>query len=377
VKRTVVQPPAAARVDTVTVELGDRSYPIVIGTGVLEEVGPRLGALLPGRAAAIISNPTVKKLYLNRVVGSLEAAGFHAASVEIPDGETHKNLAWLTFIYDRLVDARLDRTSTVLALGGGVIGDLAGFAAGTFLRGVPFVQLPTTLLAQVDSSVGGKTGVNHPAGKNLIGVFYQPQLVLIDVDTLRTLPRRELVAGLVEVIKYAVILDADLFELVEENLERVLSLDTELLRHIVHRCCTLKAMVVQRDERESDYRAILNFGHTVGHALESLTEYTRYLHGEAVAIGMAFAARISRSQGYCKGETVERVVALLKRAGLPVEVPHELAPASLGLGVEADKKIAGGKVKFVCLEDLGRTRFVHFTGQEVAEFVARMRQGTS
>ena len=365
-KRDAVSP-----VDTVTVELGDRSYPIVIGTGVLEQVGPRLGALAPGRSAAIISNPTVGKLYLNRVVGSLEAAGFHTASVEIPDGETHKNLAWLTFVYDRLLDARMDRTSTVLALGGGVIGDLAGFAAGTFLRGVPFVQLPTTLLAQVDSSVGGKTGVNHPAGKNLIGVFYQPQLVLIDVETLKTLPRRELVAGLVEVIKYAVILDAELFVLIEENLERILALDTELLRHIVHRCCTLKAMVVQRDERESDYRSILNFGHTVGHAIESLTEYTRYLHGEAVAIGMVSAARISRSRGYCTDETVQRIVALLKRAELPVEVPQELSRASLGLAVEGDKKVAGGKVKFVCLEDLGRTRFVHLTGQEVADLVAR------
>jgi len=377
VKRHALQNTPASPVDTVTVELGDRSYPIVIGTGVLEEVGPRLGALVPGRSAAIISNPTVEKLYLNRVVGSLAAAGFHTTSVAIPDGETHKNLAWLTFIYDRLLDARMDRTSTLLALGGGVIGDLAGFAAGTFLRGVPFVQLPTTLLAQVDSSVGGKTGVNHPAGKNLIGVFYQPQLVLIDVETLRTLPRRELVAGLAEVIKYAVILDAELFVLVEENLGRILALDTELLRHIILRCCALKAMVVQRDERESDYRSILNFGHTLGHAIESLTEYTRYLHGEAVAIGMAFAARMSRSQGYCKDETVHRIVGLLKRAGLPVEVPQELAGASLGLAIEGDKKVARGKVKFVCLEDLGRTRFVHFTGQEVAEFVARVRQGTS
>jgi 3-dehydroquinate synthase len=377
VRRNAAQNTPASPVDTVTVALGDRAYPIVIGTGVLDEVGPRLGALLPGRLATVISNPTVKQLYMDRVVGSLEAAGFRTASVQIPDGEAHKNLAWLTFIYDRLLDARMDRTSTVLALGGGVIGDLAGFAAGTFLRGIPLVQLPTTLLAQVDSSVGGKTGVNHPAGKNLIGVFYQPQLVLIDVETLRTLPRRELVAGLVEVIKYAVILDAELFVLVEENLERILALDTELLRHIVRRCCTLKATVVQRDERESDYRSILNFGHTLGHAIESLTEYRRYLHGEAVAIGMAFAARISRAQGYCTDETVHRIVALLKRAGLPVEVPQELGGPSLGLAIEGDKKAAGGKVKFVCLEDLGRTRFVQLTGQEIAEFVPKSGNATS
>ena len=188
---------------------------------------------------------------------------------------------------------------------------------------------------------------------------------------MRTLPRREFVAGLVEVIKYGAILDAELFALIEENLERVLALDAELLRHIVHRCCTLKAMVVQRDERESDYRSILNFGHTLGHAIESLTEYTRYLHGEAVAIGMASAARISRSRGYCTDETVHRIVALLKRADLPVEVPQELAGASLGLAVEGDKKVTGGKVKFVCLEDLGRTRFVHLTGQEIADLVTR------
>ena len=368
--RYAAQSASTPQVDTVTVELGDRSYPIVIGTRILDEVGPRLGALLSSRQVAVITNPTVGKLHLNRVVTSLQGAEFRSASIEIPDGEEHKNLAWLAFIYDRLLDARMDRTSAVLALGGGVIGDLAGFAAATFLRGVPLVQLPTTLLAQVDSSVGGKTGVNHPAGKNLIGTFYQPRLVLIDIDTLRTLPRRELVAGLVEVIKYGAILDADLFGLIEQNLDRILALDAELLRHIVRRCCELKAMVVQRDEREADYRSILNFGHTLGHAIESLTEYKQYLHGEAVAIGMAFAAKISRSRGYCTDETVHRIVELLKRAGLPVEVPMELAAANMGLAVESDKKVAGGKVKFVCLEDVGRTRFAYLTAQEIAEFAA-------
>lgn len=370
-KRNAAQSAVPSSMDTVTVELGDRSYPIVIGPHLLDEVGARLGAAIPGRQAAVISNPTVGKLYLDRVIASLRAAGFRAASVEVPDGEEHKNFKWLTFIYDRLLDARMDRTSAVVALGGGVIGDLAGFAAATFLRGVPFVQLPTTLLAQVDSSVGGKTAVNHPAGKNLIGTFYQPRLVLIDVDTLGTLPRRELLAGLVEVIKYGVILDAQLFSLIEENLQRILALDTELLRHIVRQCCALKAMVVQRDERESDYRSILNFGHTVGHAIESLTRYKRYLHGEAVAIGMAFAARLSRSRGYCTDETVHRIVELLNRAGLPVEIPKDLTGASLGFAVTGDKKVASGRVKFVCVEELGRTRFVQLTGQEVAEFATR------
>jgi shikimate kinase / 3-dehydroquinate synthase len=359
------------QLDTVSVELGDRSYPIVIGTDVLGEIGPRLGALLTSRQAAIVTNPTVGKLYLSRVLTSLQAAGFRTTTIEIPDGEEHKNLAWLAFVYDRLLDARMDRTSPLLALGGGVIGDLTGFAAATFLRGVPFVQLPTTLLAQVDSSVGGKTGVNHPAGKNLIGTFYQPGLVLVDVDTLRTLPRREFVAGLVEVIKYGAVLDAELFARIEQNLDRILAFDADLLQGIVRRCCELKASVVQQDERESDYRSILNFGHTIGHAIESLTEYKQYLHGEAVAMGMAFAAQISRSRGYCKEETVQRIVELLKRAGLSVEVPKELAAANLGLAVESDKKVADGKVKFVCLTDLGQTRFTYMTGQEIAEFAAR------
>lgn len=357
------------RTETVTVELGERSYPIIIGAR-LEGIGPRLAALVSDRRAAVITNPTVGKLYLDRVMTSLRDAGFRVTTVEIPDGEEHKNLAWLAAIYDRLLDAKMERSSPVLALGGGVIGDLGGFAAATFLRGLPFIQLPTTLLAQVDSSVGGKTGINHPAGKNLIGAFYQPRLVLIDVETLKTLPRRELLAGLVEVIKYGAILDAELFALIEQKLDRILALDGELLREIVRRCCALKAVVVHRDERESDYRAILNFGHTLGHAIESLTEYTRYLHGEAVAIGMAFAAKLSCSRGYCKPETMRRIVDLLTRAGLPVEVPRELVGAHLALAVERDKKVSGGKVKFICLEDLGRTRFEYLTGNEIAELAA-------
>jgi 3-dehydroquinate synthase len=372
-----VSPPAVKmvppphQVETVTVELGERSYPIVIGTGILPELGTRLTPLLSGRSTAVITNPTVSKLYLKGVLASLTSAGFRTTSVEIPDGEEHKNLASLTFIYDRLVEASMDRDCPLIALGGGVIGDLTGFAAATFLRGVPFVQVPTTLLAHVDSSVGGKTGINHPAGKNLIGAFYQPRLVLIDVDTLKTLPPREFLAGLVEVIKYGAILDADLFALVEREIERILSRDADLLRQVVQRCCALKAMVVHRDEREADYRSILNFGHTLGHALESLTEYKRYLHGEAVAIGMAFAAKFSHVRGYCKQETMERLVRLLKRVGMPVDVPPELVGSRLAAAVQSDKKTAGGRVKFVCLEHLGRTRFEYVTGDDIAELVGR------
>jgi 3-dehydroquinate synthase len=367
--RAVTKNPAQP-FETVTVELGDRSYPIQIGSGLLADIGTRLATLRYG-SAAVITNPTVSKLYLDTVLNALHQAAIRTTVIEIPDGEEHKNLAWLAFIYDRLVEARLDRTSPLLALGGGVIGDVTGFAAATFLRGVPFVQLPTTLLAQVDSSVGGKTGINHISGKNLIGAFHQPQLVVIDVATLQTLPRRELLAGLVEVIKYGVILDPELFALIEKKLDRILAVDLDVLRPIVQRSCTLKAQVVQQDERESDYRSILNFGHTLGHAIEGLTEYRRYLHGEAVAIGMAFAARLSAVRGYSNQVTMQRIIKLLKRAGLPVEVPSELVGPQLALAIESDKKAAGGKVKFVCLEDLGRTRFDYLTANEIVEVATR------
>ena len=371
VGRKLTEPLHKPSVDTVTVELGDRSYPIAIGVGLLDEVGQRLGPLRGSGRATVVTNATVAQLYLDRVTTSLRAVGVTPTVIEIPDGEAHKNLQSLAFIYDRLVDARMERDSPLLALGGGVIGDLTGFAAATFLRGVPFIQLPTTLLAQVDSSVGGKTGINHPAGKNLIGAFYQPRLVLIDIGTLHSLPRREFLAGLVEVIKYGVILDPDLFALIEDKLGRILDLDEGLVRHIVRQSCALKAMVVQRDERENDYRSILNFGHTVGHAIESLTEYKRYLHGEAVAVGMAIAAKLSAARGCCSTETMERIVALLRRAGLPVEVPPELLGSPLALTIEGDKKVASGKVKFVCIEQLGRTRFEYLTGTEIEEVAAR------
>ncbi len=359
-------PAAVSPPITLTVDLGARSYPIVIGSGLLSETGNRVASTIGRGAAAVVTNATVAKLYGEAVTASLWHAGHDVVVIEVPDGEEFKNLTSLALIYDRLLDARLDRNGAIIALGGGVIGDLSGFAAATFLRGVPFVQIPTTLLAQVDSSVGGKTGINHPRGKNLIGAFYQPRLVLIDLTTLKTLPRRELLAGLVEVIKYGAILDADLFQLIEKDLDRILGLDEELLRVIVQRCCAIKATVVQRDERESDFRSILNFGHTVGHAIEALTGYRRYLHGEAVAIGMAFAARLSRIRGYCDEESMRRVVELLKRAGLTVDVPAEATADALARAVEGDKKVAGGKVKFVCLEAIGRARFENLTAFEVA-----------
>jgi 3-dehydroquinate synthase len=366
------KPLTPAHAETVAVELGDRSYPIVLGSRFLEDLGARMvAARLGSGRAAVVTNPTVGGLYLERVENSLRHAGFDVLTIEIPDGEEHKNLTWLAFIYDKLVAAQLERSTPIVALGGGVIGDLAGFAAATFLRGVPLVQVPTTLLAQVDSSVGGKTGVNHPAGKNLIGAFYQPRLVFIDSATLMTLPQREFAAGLAEVIKYGVILDPELFALLERELDQVLALDEALLRRIVRRCCELKAMVVQCDERESEYRAILNFGHTAGHAVEALTGYQQYLHGEAVAIGMVCAARLSCSRGFCGTKTAERITTLLRRAGLPVDMPRDLSQQRLADSIQGDKKVSGGKVKFVCVEDVGRTRFEYFTGTEVAALAAK------
>ncbi|HUI26325.1 MAG TPA: 3-dehydroquinate synthase [Candidatus Kryptonia bacterium] len=357
--------------ETVTVELHERSYPIVIGSDLLVTLGQRMAAMQLDSKVAVITNPVIRSLYEERVLAGLTAAGFRPFVIEIPAGEEHKNFAWLTFLYDRLIEARMDRNSAVVALGGGVIGDLAGFAAATFLRGVPFVQVPTTLLAQVDSSVGGKTGVNHPEGKNLIGAFYQPRLVLIDVATLQSLPRRELIAGLAEVIKYGIILAPELFDLLDHDMARLLTLDAGLLSHVIRVSCTLKAMVVGEDERETGLRSILNFGHTLGHAIERLTEYKQFLHGEAVAMGMAFAARLSNARGHCDRETVARIVRVLKRAGLPVEIPREVLGRHLALTIEADKKVASGKIKFVCLREIGQTTFDQLTAAEIAQYAAR------
>jgi 3-dehydroquinate synthase len=356
--------------ETVTVNLGPRSYPICVGQHLLTEIGRLLRErhLQAGRIA-VVTDSIVAKLYRDTVVEALHSAGFDPFVVEFPAGEEHKNLAWLAFLYDKLIDGRLERRSPIVALGGGVVGDLAGFAAATFQRGVPFVQIPTTLLAQVDASVGGKTAVNHPAGKNLIGAFYQPRLVIIDVETLRTLPKREFVAGLAEVIKYGVILNADLFTLLEEQLARFLQLDADLLTFVIKTCCQLKALVVEEDETESDYRAILNFGHTLGHAIESATEYKQFLHGEAVAIGMAFASHLSHKRGWCSGMVEQRVRKLLKKAGLPVDIPKDLKGEYLLFGLATDKKMAGGKVKFVCLEDVGKTRFEYLETKEIRTYL--------
>ena len=359
--------------EVVRVELGARSYPIYIGAGIIEKIGPRLREHGAASRLAVVTNPTVAELYADRVCRSLEEAGFTPVLIEIPDGEEHKNLASLASIYDRLIGAKLDRGATLVALGGGVVGDIGGLAAATFLRGVSLVQVPTTLVAQVDASVGGKTAINHQAGKNLIGAFYQPRMVLADVEVLGSLPQRELVSGLAEVIKYAIILDADFFDFLETALPRALDADPEVLRRIVAVCCRLKAAVVGEDETESGYRAVLNLGHTVGHAIEVLTDYNRYLHGEAVAVGMVFAALLSEARGYCDPATGDRIRRLVERAGLPLEVPRDIDAEALAGAIGVDKKTRDGAVKFVCVEAIGRTRFERIEGRAIAAYLTMWR----
>ena len=346
--------------------MGDRSYPIYLGEGLLARAGELLKEAGCGAKIAVVTNPTVAGLYLKPLQETLKRAGFQVTSILLPDGEGHKNLKSVAAVYDQLIRARFDRGSCIAALGGGVIGDLAGFAAATFLRGVPYVQLPTTLLAQVDSSIGGKTGVNHRAGKNLIGAFYQPKTVVIDLAVLRTLPRRELLAGLAEVIKYGIIEEPDLFALLEEKLERMVALEPELLEEAVGASCAVKAKVVERDEREEDYRSVLNFGHTVGHALEAFTAFDKFLHGEAVAIGMAQAAAISVAQGLCDEGSRRRIELLLRRAELPTAIPAPIRGRDLVTKMEVDKKSAGGKIKFVLCEGIGKTRFFWLSPEEIA-----------
>jgi 3-dehydroquinate synthase len=343
--------------ETLTVNLGDRSYPIHVGATILERAGELMHQVGLRGKVAVVTNPTVAQLYLDAVHEALRHAGFEVTPILLPDGEEHKNLRSLATIYDRLIGERFERKSCLLALGGGVIGDLAGFAAATYLRGVPYVQVPTTLLAQVDSSVGGKTAVNHESGKNLIGVFYQPKLVLIDVDVLRSLARREFVAGVAEVIKYGVIEDPELFQLLEQKVEDLVNLDRELLSRIIRISCSIKARVVEADEREDDQRAVLNFGHTIGHALEAATGYRQFLHGEAIGVGMVKAAALSVQQGFCDQPSYERIIKLVKKTGLPTELPAGVPMQSLIQGMEVDKKAAGGKIKFVICCGIGRTRF--------------------
>ena len=336
---------------TVQVALGSRSYPIHIGSRLLNRVDLILPHLAQPRVA-IVTNPTVAVLYLDALTQALTQAGVAVLPVTVPDGELFKTWQTLNGIFDSLLSNRCERKTTLIALGGGVIGDLAGFAAAVYLRGVPFIQIPTTLLAQVDSSVGGKTGINHPLGKNMIGAFHQPRLVLADMATLGTLPPRELSAGLAEVIKYGLILDAAFFDWLESNIDRLVARDPEALIHAVQRSCEIKAEVVAQDERESGVRALLNLGHTFGHAIEAGLSYGTWLHGEAVAAGTVQAARLSQRLGFLGEVDVERIVALLRRAHLPAAAPDLGVARYLEL-MGLDKKVEGGRLRLVLLRRIG------------------------
>ena len=336
---------------TLSVELGERAYPIHIGPGLLARAD-LLSPHLSQPRVVIVSNTTVAPLYLARFSDTLVRAGIQTESVVLPDGEAYKNWETLNQIFDALLTRRAERKTTLVALGGGVIGDLAGFAAACYQRGMPFIQVPTTLLAQVDSSVGGKTGNNHPLGKNMIGAFYQPQLVLADTDTLATLPDRELSAGLAEVIKYGLIRDLPFLEWLEANMEKLVARDTEALTYAIHRSCQNKAEVVAADERETGQRALLNLGHTFGHAIETGMGYGVWLHGEGVSAGTLLAADLSRRMGLLTRADVERVSDLFVRAGLPVAAPDLGYDAYMGhMGV--DKKVEAGRIRFVLLRALG------------------------
>ena len=336
-------------VDTLNVELGARSYPILIAGGLLGRA-ELFDQHLRARELLIVSNTTVAPLYLPKLTASLGKR--RIVEVILPDGEAHKTLSNAARVLDVLVANRLGRDCAVLALGGGVVGDLAGFAAACYQRGVDFVQLPTTLLAQVDSAVGGKTGVNHPGGKNLIGAFHQPVLVVNDTATLATLPPRELRAGLAEVIKYGLIADAALFEWLENRLTELLAGDPAALAHVIRRSCEIKATVVERDERERGERALLNLGHTFGHAIESATAYRQWLHGEAVGAGLVMAASMSAACGYLAPADAERVRRLIERAGLPTRIAGVSPDAALEQ-MSMDKKVLGGRVRLVLLRGIG------------------------
>jgi 3-dehydroquinate synthase len=337
---------------TITVDLGERGYPIYIGSGLLGRAGV-LEPHLRGRDALIVTNTTVGPLYEGRLRGMISRG--RVASVVLPDGEAYKDMATAQWVLDALVQNRLGRDGVVLALGGGVVGDIAGFAAAIYQRGIEFIQVPTTLLAQVDSAVGGKTGINHPGGKNLVGAFHQPLCVLADSDTLHTLPDRELAAGLAEVVKYGLIADAVFLGWLEEHAEALLKRDAGALHHAIRRSCEVKAEVVAGDERERGRRVLLNLGHTFGHAIERCAGYGEWLHGEAVAAGMAMAARFSQRLGWLTSADVARVTTLLQRLKLPVNAPRAGVDAFLD-AMAMDKKVLAGQIRLVLLPVLGNAR---------------------
>ena len=338
---------------SIRVELRENSYPIIVDQKILGKTGELLRSQTKSEKVIVIADAFVSRRYGGEVLESLSKAGFDAHMTKVPSGEEHKSLEWFGRLQDQLVNHRMDRTSTLIALGGGVIGDLAGFVAATYMRGISYVQIPTTLQAQVDASVGGKTGINHPDGKNLIGAFYQPKLVLIDVSTLKSLSPRDVRSGFIEVIKHGVIMDVPLFDQIEENLDAILNLDSNILISVIARSCADKAEVVAGDEKESRMRMTLNYGHTFGHALESITDYNAYRHGEAVAIGMSCAAQLACNLGMLSLSDMKRQKRLIQRTGLPTSFPSGIQPDLLLDAMYLDKKAKGGRLNLVLPTRIG------------------------
>jgi 3-dehydroquinate synthase len=352
---------------TLTVDIKDQPYPIHIGAGLLDRadlITPHLAQ----KRVAIVTNTTVGPLYSARLRAALAASGVESVEIVLPDGEVHKNWQTLNQIFDQLIEKRCERKTTLIALGGGVVGDMTGFAAATYQRGVPYIQIPTTLLAQVDSAVGGKTAINHPQGKNMIGAFYQPRLVLADTQTLDTLPQREFSAGMAEVIKYGLIRDLPFFEWLESNIEKIMRRDDDALIHAIYESCRNKAEVVAQDEKETGIRAILNLGHTFGHAIETATNYNTWLHGEAVAMGIMLAAKLSRQRGSLKQSDVERVGRILRKASLPISAPTLGLETYLHL-MSYDKKVVNKKIHLVLLGRIGDGYLRDDTSQELLSSV--------
>ena len=354
---------------SVSVNLAERSYTIHIGSGLLDELGGVLAQIDLPRKVGVFTNPELSG-YGERVIGSLKRAGFDPWLCLVPSGDEHKSLEEASRLYGVMLDHRMDRRSALVALGGGMIGDLTGFVAATYMRGIPFVQVPTTLLAQVDASVGGKVAVNHPKAKNLIGAFHQPRSVIIDPETLKTLSDRDLRSGMAEVIKHGLILDEGFLRLIEENVEKVSSPDMDFMEEMIARSCRIKADVVERDEREGGLRAILNFGHTIGHTIETATGYERFRHGEAVSIGMICAGLISLRRGKLREEDLERMYRLLDRIGLPTRVPTDLDLRGLLEIIRHDKKVKAGRLNFVLLDGIGRAKIYDDVTEE--EILAAM-----
>lgn len=349
--------------ETIQVGLGDRSYPIIIGTGVLNGIG--MSAHKAGFASpvAVITDTSVAPLYAGQVKDSLELAGLASSIITVPAGEPYKNLDTLSQIYDEMVDMRLERTSGVIALGGGVVGDMGGYAAASYMRGIPFIQVPTTLLAQVDAAVGGKVGIDHKKGKNLIGAFYQPKAVMIDTLTLKTLPERQIRAGLAEIIKHGVIRDRELFDTVATSLDAIFRVEPGIYQKLVPWNCNIKAKVVEADEREGGLRAILNFGHTIGHAIEAAAGYDVYLHGEAIAIGMLAEAQLGEKLGITPKEAVDELHSLLRKADYPLAKP-DISSDDLINAMYMDKKVSKGTLRFALPTKIGDV-VIHAVNDEV------------